>query len=161
MTQRTSTVVPEIADVTEAEFRGAMVSGLARAEKLVTRKALAEAMDLSTKQVGNILEKGASTDPKRLWDARVVCETALDDIADLYGVRIVPKDAVCDVDDLALLLSRVLVMINEAEHPAGPGGRAVVPQEYLTGEPLMRELHAASGRWLEKCAAIRRPRSVA
>lgn len=87
--------------------------------------------------------------------------TVLDDYIAAKGKRLVDKDAVCDVDDMGLLLARVLVMLNEAEHPDGPGGRAIVPQEYLNGEKLMRDLHGASSRWLEKCAEIRRPRGVA
>lgn len=87
--------------------------------------------------------------------------TVLDDWLDHKGKRLVDKDAVCDVDDMSLLIARVLVMIQEAEHPDGPGGRAVVPQEYLAGEKLMRDLHGASGRWLERCSAIRAQRAVA
>lgn len=90
--------------------------------------------------------------------------SVLDDYFREKGKRLVDADAVCDVDDMGLLLARVLVMINEAEHPDGPGGRKVVPQEYLAGEAMMRELNAASARWLEKCDQIRgdnRPRAVA
>lgn len=87
--------------------------------------------------------------------------SVLDDYIAAKGKRIVNKDAVCDVDDIGLLLSRLLVMINEAEHPEGPGGRAIVPQEYLAGEKLMRQVHQVSAQWLEKCAQIRRPVGVA
>ncbi|MBI0474241.1 hypothetical protein D9601_02530 [Sphingomonas sp. MA1305] len=86
--------------------------------------------------------------------------TVLDDWLAFRGMRVVAEDAICDVDDMQLLISRVLVMIAEAEHPDGPGGRTIVPQEYIAGEALIRQLHSATGRWLERCASIRRPREV-
>jgi len=87
--------------------------------------------------------------------------SVLDDWAREKGVRLVAAEAVCDVDDLNLLIGRVLVLINEATHPDSPGGRAIIHSEKLKGEDLMRQLHHTSGQWLSECADLRRPRSVA
>ena len=75
-------VVPETSRVTDDQFHGAMVAGLGRAERKAGRKGLAFIMDVTTKQLGNIFG-GAAPHPKRLWDARCACPTALDDVADL------------------------------------------------------------------------------
>lgn len=85
----------------------------------------------------------------------------LDDWLAAHKMRAVAANAVCDIDDMQLVLARALVMLNEAEHPDGPGGRAITHQEYLAGEAMMRELQAASANWLQKCTNIRRPTSVA
>ena len=106
-------VVPAVYDVSEAEFHARVVLGLERAaRKLGGDRPVAAAMDLSTKQVGNI-KRGASTDPKRLFDLNQKCPGVLDDIADAYGVRIVPKDAICTSDvrtssALVTLLAKVI-----------------------------------------------------
>lgn len=160
MTQR-SNVVPSVSDVTEDQFHGAMIAGLGRAEVSVgSRKALAYTMDVSPKQLGNIFA-GAAPHPKRLWDALAVEPTALDDIARLYGKRMVDQEAVCDTDDASLLIARLLVKLQEAEHPDSPGGRNVTHSELLGMEGLIRQLHGATGNWLNQIEGIRRPRSVA
>ena len=94
---------------------------------------------------------------------RALCvePSVLDDWLAFRGLRVVSEESVCDTDDMSLLIARVLVMLQEAEHPDGPGGRTIVPQEYLAGEKLMRELHVASGRWMEKCRQLRQLREVA
>lgn len=91
---------------------------------------------------------------------RALCveDSVLDDWLGFRGKKLVDKNAVCDVDDLGLLMARVLVMIQEAEHPDGPGGRAITHTEYLNGESLMRQLQAATGKWVERCDRIRAPR---
>jgi hypothetical protein len=146
MVQR-GNVVPETTDVSEAQFMAAMVAGLARAEKNVGTKALAFTMDVTVKQLGNILA-GAATHPKRLWDALAADDTAMADIADLYGKRLVAKEAVCDVDDASVLITRLLLWLHEAQHPNSPGGRNIVHTELLPAEFMIRQLHQATGNWL-------------
>jgi hypothetical protein len=160
MTQCGETVVPKSSDVTEAEFRAAMLSGLARADKRVKAKALAFAMDITTKQLGNITEKGGMPGPKRLWDALAADDTALDDIADLYGKRLVPKDAVCDVDNAALVMSSLLAAMIAAEQPDSPGGRLITHGELLSMEDLVRAVHAKTGTMLTQITDLRRPRAA-
>lgn len=148
-------VVPGTVDVTEAEFLGAMVAGLARAEKKVGTRALANQMDVSTKQLGNIMA-GASTHPKRLFDVLKSDVTALDDVAKLYGKRLVNKEAVCDVDDASVLITRLLLWLHESQHPDSPGGRNVVHTELLPAEFMIRQLHQATGDWIAQISDIRK-----
>jgi hypothetical protein len=151
-----SNVVPETAQISEAQFTAAQLSGLARAEKAVGDKALAYVMDVTTRQLANIMG-GASTNPKRLWDALSADGSVLDDIAALYGKRIVSKDAVCDVDDAGLLIARLMAWFAEASHPDSPGGRRIVHTELLPAEFMIRQLHRATGDWL---AQIERARAA-
>lgn len=152
-----SNVVPRKAPVTEAQFLNAMVTGLARAQaSLGSQKALAYVMDLSTKQVGNIMA-GGSTDPKRLWDVREAEPSALDDIADLYGCRVVPKEAVCSTDaKLSVATCALLAKAIDAELDGIEDHR-----ELLGMEHELRQLRTLIDARLVRITALRAPREVA
>lgn len=154
---QSSNVVPAKSDVAETDFLNAMVTGLARAQSRVgSQKALAYVMDLSPKQVGNIMA-GGSTDPKRLWDVRAVEPTVLDDIADLYGVRIVPKGAVCSTDTkLSVATCALLKKAIDAELDGIEDH-----QELLDMEAELRTARTLIDARLERIAEIRKPREVA
>lgn len=149
-------VLPPVLDISEEQFRAVMILGLSRVEKtLGGRRQLAAAMDLSTKQVGNIMRAG-STDPKRLFD---IWESgSLDDIADLYGFRVVPKGAVCssDVGRSSLTVLGLLQKLMEAEADG-----KIDHSEKLGMEPDLRAVRSFIDRMLEDIADLRRPRGVA
>lgn len=154
-------VVPETMAVSEADFRNAMIAGLARAQKRVGARALAYIMDLSTKALGNLFGGSAkSTDPKRLWDARAACPTALDDIADLYGCAIVSKADAAVLELGTLPIAELLHRVAQAESPDSPGGTAKTHGELLDMEAQIRAVHALTGCWLEKIRTHRLPRAV-
>lgn len=160
MTQRSS-VVPETNVVTEDQFHGAMVEGLGRAIKNNSERALAYVMGLTTtKQLGNIM-RGSATHPKRLWDALAAEPSVLDNIATLYGKKLVDQDAICDTNNLGMLLAQLHIWLERARHPDSPGGPAIVHSEKLDGEALLRDAYGEIGRFLEECATIRRPRVAA
>lgn len=155
MTAIPGSVVPETSSVTEDQFHGAMVAGLGRAERMRGAKVLAYVMDVTTKQLGNIF-KGSAPHPKRLWDARKADPTVLDDIAELYGCKIVSKaidDAANDVGTLpiATLLARVAA----AEAPDSPGGIKKTHTELLGMEAEIRAVHALTADWIERINATR------
>jgi hypothetical protein len=155
MTVILGNVVPETSSVTEDQFHGAMVAGLGRAERSAGAKALAYVMDVTTKQLGNIF-KGSTPNAKRLWDARKANPTVLDDIADLYGCKIVSKaldDAANDIGTLpiATLLARVAA----AEAPDSPGGVKKTHTELLDMEAEIRAVHALTADWIERINATR------
>ena len=99
---------------------------------------------------------GGGTHPKRLWDLLETEPTVLDDIADRYGKRVVDKDAVCDTDDASVLVARLMLWLQEAQHPDSPGGRRIVHGELLDAEKVIRQLHGATGNWLAAIAELRR-----
>lgn len=88
-------------------------------------------------------------------------DTVLNEWLDAKGKRLVSKEAVCDTDDASLLIARLLVKLQEAQHPDSPGGRNVIHTELLGMEDLIRELHGATGNWLEQISQLRRPRAAA
>ncbi len=157
-------VVPETNGVSEEDFRNAMIAGLARAQKAVGEKSLAFIMDLSTKGLGNLFGgRARSTDPKRLWDARKACPTALDDIAELYGCEIVAKDPAGTGGLGTVPLAALLARVAEAESPTSPGGTGKTHNELLGMEDLIRSVHALTGQWIEEINGHRappRPRAV-
>lgn len=148
------TIVPNNDALPKQQLHAKIMRGWARAIDKRGKGRFADDIGCSSTGLDKQLS-GSLPSLEAIDKALCVEPTVLDDWLKYRGLRVVAEDASCDVDDMQLLLGRVLVMIAEAEHPAGPGGRAVVPQEYLNGEKLMRDLHAVTGRWLEKCTSIR------
>lgn len=66
--------------------------------------------------------------------------SVLDDWLREKGARIVDSDAVCDTDDVSVLVSRLLNKLIEAQHPDSPGGRRIVGPEILAMDDLLREV---------------------
>ncbi len=154
------TVVAKAERLTKAQLHAKIMRGVARGiDNAGGKGRFADAVDLSTQAIDKQLQ-GSMPSIEVLDRVMDIEPTVLDDWLRAKGKRLVDEDAVCDADDCGLLIARVLVMLNEAEHPNGPGGRTIVPQEYLAGEKLMRDLHGASARWLQRCTEIRRPLSA-
>ena len=154
-----SSVVPENRDVNEAEFRAAMLSGLARCSNTAAKKrSLAGAMDLSSKGLENIQLRGAMPGPKRLWDATTACPHALDDVARLYGFELVRTVRSSAADEHGTLpLATLLALIAEAEAPTSDGGTTKTHKELLAMEQHVRRVHALTGQWLKEIADHRTP----
>lgn len=81
--------------------------------------------------------------------------TVLDDWMDAKGLRIVSKEAVCDTDDASVLIARLMLWLQEAQHPDSPGGRKIVHNELLPAELLIRQLHGATGNWLARISEMK------
>lgn len=142
--------------VTEPEFHAALIAGLARAAKNVGRGTLADRMQMSGRGLDKIFA-GSTPFAKREWDALAACPTALDDIADLYGKRIVPKGSICDTDAKAApALVAALHKVIEAEADGVIDHREVLAMEpeLIAAEQAVQVLRA-------RIADIRKPRSVA
>ncbi|WP_242183270.1 hypothetical protein [Sphingomonas sp. CARO-RG-8B-R24-01] len=152
-----SSVVPGNRDVNEAEFRAAMLSGLARCSNTAAKKrSLAGAMDLSSKGLENIQLRGAVPGPKRLWDATAACPHALDDIADLYGFELVRKSGDTATDGNGTLpIATLLALVAEAEAPGSEGGKVKTHRELLRMEPNIRRVHALTAQWIKEITDIR------
>jgi hypothetical protein len=155
------TVVVKPQPLSKARLHAKLMRGVSRGiDKAGGKGRFADAIDLSVQALDKQLS--GSMPGVEVLDRMMDAEpSVLDDWMRAKGKRIVDEDAVCDSDDLNVLLARVSLMLAEAEHPDSPGGRTIVPQEYLTGEEAIRKLHAMTGRWLARCADIRRPRAVA
>lgn len=148
MTHR-SIVAPQMADVNDIQFRAAMLAGIGRAESIHGARDVRYVMDLETKQFDNIKRKGATPHPKRLWDILALEPTALDDIARLYGKRLVSSEAGFDVDDAGIALTKLLLWFREGEK----GG--LNHNHLLQGEFLIRQLHQVTGDWIEEISRLR------
>lgn len=153
------TVVRKCSKLGKPDLHAKLMEGWTRCIARFGKGSFADALEISTVGLDKQLT-GSMPDFATIMDAFDHDDTVLDDVLTAKGKRLVPIDAACDIDDASLLLSRALVMIHEAEHPDGPGGRAITHNEYLDGEQLMRELQATATRWLAKCADIRRPRAA-
>lgn len=154
------TIVRNCSKISKSRLHDLLMIGWSRTVSKFGKQAVADELDISTAAIDKQLA-ASMPDFATIVDVYGFDSEVLDEVLDELGLRIVPKDTVCCVDDLNLLLSRALVKLNEAVHPDGPGGREIVHTEYLDGEDVMRALHAKSGDWLARCGEIRRPRAVA
>lgn len=152
----TGTVLPSRPTVTEDEFQTCVTLGLARAQAAFgSQKALAFSMDLTAKQLSNVMG-GASTHPKRLWDVHKIEGSALSDVAALYGLRVVHRDAVCTTDErLSVVTCALLKKAIDAELDG-----IETHQELLGMENELREMQRMIDLRLEKIAALRTPRAA-
>lgn len=155
-----ATVVSNTDPLPKQRLHAKLMRGWSRIIDKMGKGAFADALGATTAGIDKQLS-GSMPGLEMIDAALCIDPTVLDDWLKHRGVRLVAEGAVCDVDDLGLLMARVLVMIQEAEHPDGPGGRTITHTEYLNGEKLMRQIHSASGRWIDCCTDIRRPREVA
>lgn len=155
-----TTVVANRDPLPKPRLHAKLMRGWARIIDKMGKGAFADALGATTAGIDKQLA-GSMPGLEMIDLALCLDDTVLDDWLKFRGKRLVDDNAVCDVDDMGLLMARVLVMIQEAEHPDSPGGRSITHTEYLNGEKLMRDIHAASGRWIDQCTAIRRPREVA
>lgn len=153
------TIVRKCSKIGKSRLHDLVMVGWSRCIARYGKQAFAEELGVTTAAIDKQLS-GSMPDFALIADARGFDEDVLNEVCDALGIRIVPRNTVCDSDHLNLVLARALVKINEATDPKGPGGRAIVHTEYLDGESIMLELHKATGAWLEKCAEARTPRMV-
>lgn len=161
MVQRSS-VLGETEEVTQAEFRAAMLDDLSRCANTPAKKrALASAMDLSSNGLDNILLHDTMPGAKRLWDATLACRHALDSVAARYGFELVRKD---DAGSAAAPgtapMAQLLAQVAAAEAPDSDGGTAMTHQELLAMEADIRRVHALTAQWLKQITDLRTPRAI-
>jgi hypothetical protein len=154
-----ATVVRNCSKVAKPQLHALLMEGWARCIARFGKGSFADALEISTVGLDKQLT-GSMPDFATIMDAFDHDDTVLDDVLTEKGKRLVSIDAVCDVDDLRLLIARVMVKMQEVTHPDSPGGVAIVHTEYLEGEDLMRQLNGATSEWLAKCSDIRRPRAA-
>jgi hypothetical protein len=128
--------------------------------RLGGQKGLAYTMDRTPKQIGNIMAgtSGAFESAKPLFDAHSVEGTILDDVADLYGLRIVPKDSVCshDASPLSVVTCGLLKKAIDAELDG-----TETHAELLDMENELRAVQRAVDQRLARIADLRKPRAAA
>lgn len=154
------TVVGNKAPLGKPKVHALLMEGWARAIVKLGKGSFADKIGIS----GPALDKqltGSMPGFDVIDAALDACPTVLDEYLREKGKRLVDQEAVCDTDDASLLIARLLVKLQEAEHPESPGGRNVTHGELLGMEALIRQLHGATGNWLNQIENIRRPRSVA
>lgn len=152
--QRT-TVVGSKPALTKAQIHAKIMRGWSRGIDRHGKGAWADALD----QSGQALDKqlaGSMPTLETLDKALDAEPTVLDDYVAAKGKRIVDANAVCDVDDAGVLITRILLWLQESQHPDSPGGRAIVHSELLPAEFMIRQLHTATGNWIEGINSHRR-----
>lgn len=152
--QRT-TVVAETKPLTKAQLHAKLMRGWARGIDRHGKGAFADELEVSgtalDKQLAGSLPSFETID--KALDAE---PTVLDDYFAAKGKRVVDANAVCDADDAGVLITRILLWLQESQHPDSPGGRSIVHSELLPAEFMIRQLHTATGNWIESINSHRR-----
>lgn len=154
MTQRTKVPARRI-PLTKAALHAKLMTGWARAISICGGKAsFAERMDISTEALRQ--QNNGSFPSFELIDrAYDIDSSILDDWLAEKGARIVDRDAVCDTDDVSVLVSRLLNKLIEAQHPDSPGGRRIVGPEILDMDSLLREVVRVASSLIDQGTAYR------
>lgn len=160
MHQNDQSVVSANRRLNKPQVHAHLMEGWARAIANLGKGKFADALEISTVALDKQLA-GSMPGFEIIDKAMDACPTVLDEYARAKGKRLVDENAVCDTDDASLLIARLLVKLQEAEHPESPGGRSVVHSELLGMEDLIRQLNGATSNWLHQIEQLRRPRSVA
>ena len=160
MQQNDASVVAKAQRLSKPKVHALLMEGWTRAIATLGKGKFADALEISTVALDKQLT-GSMPGFDIIDKAMDACPTVLDEYIRAKGKRIVDENAVCDTDDASLLIARLLVKLQEAEHPDSPGGRSIVHSELLGMENLIRQLNGATSNWLHQIEQMRRPRSVA
>lgn len=151
-----ATVVRNCSKTPKPTLHAQLMAGWTRCIARFGKGGFADALEISTVGLDKQLT-GSMPDFATIMDAFDHDDTVLDDVFAGKGKRIVDRDAVCETDDIKLLVARVNLKLQEYTHPDSPAGEDLCHTEYLDGEALMRELNRQTAEWLDRCATIRRP----
>ena len=160
MTASAETVVAKAKPLTKSELHAMLMLGWSRAIARRGKGAFADRIEVTgaglDKQLAGSMPSFETIDRAVDDDA-----TVLDDWLRAKGKRLVDLHAVCDTDDASILIARLMLWLQEAEHPDSPGGRRIIHNELIAAEALIRQLHGATGNWLAQIETLRRPLGVA
>lgn len=153
MPHRTS-VVRDRSRLDKQQLHGVLMQGWARAIVKNGKGGFADMLGISTVALDKQLT-GSMPGFEFIDKALDACPTVLDEYFNAKGKRIVDSEAVCDTDDANVLIAKLMVWLAEAQHPDSPGGRRIVHTELLDAEFIIRQLHRATGNWLESINDLR------
>lgn len=159
MTQR-NTVVPQNARFPKSRIHALLMQGWARGIAEHGRGTFADHLEVSEPALRKQLN-GSMPDFECIDRALDAVPSVLDDYLAAKGKKLVDADAVCDTDDASVLVARLMLWLQEAQHPDSPGGRRIVHTELTAAETVIRQLHGATGNWLAAIRQLREPSVVA
>jgi len=148
-------VVRNRSKLTKLELHALLMSGWHRGIVAHGRGGFTDKLEISGTALNKQLS-GSMPDMETIDRAFDAEPSVLDDYFARKGKRLVDANAVCDVDDASVLITRVLLWLHESQHPDSPGGRKVVHTELIPAEFMIRQLHQATGDWLGSITEHRR-----
>lgn len=150
-----NSVVPQRDPLTEEEFHNAMMAALTRLYQKHGKPRVAEWLGVSVRQLANIAA-GSLPAPHRLHNLILRDAGALDAIDREYGVRRVPRNAVCSSDPVSTKLAMLLTGTIDIEHPDSDGGTDATLRELLElPEEVLRSVSHKLNGWVERIDAHR------
>lgn len=156
-------VVQQKQPLTEEEFHNAMMVALTRLYQKHGKPKVADWLGVSVRQLANIAS-GSLPAPHRLHNLMLHDPDALDAIDREYGLRRVPRNAVCSSDPVSTKLAMLLTRTIDIEHPDSEGGVDATLNELLNlPDDILRAVAQKTTGWVERIDAHRhgKPKAVA
>lgn len=155
-------VVRQNQPLTEEDFHNAMMESLSRLYRKHGKPRVAEWLGVSVRQLANIAG-GSLPAPHRLFNLVLHDDDALDPIDREYGLRRVPRNAVCSSDPVSTRLAMLLTSTIDMEHPDSDGGVDATLAELLDlPEDVLRAVAHKFNGWVERIDVHRhgKPKAV-
>lgn len=149
-----NTVVGETTKLSKPRVHSLLMQGWARAIAKNGKGNFADGIEISVPALDKQLT-GSMPGFDVIDRAFDLCPTVLDEYLTAKGKRVVDAEAVCDTDDASVLIAKLMLWLQEAQHPESPGGRRIVHTELVNAEKIIRQLHGATGNWLARIGELR------
>jgi hypothetical protein len=142
-------VVRICSKTTKPELHALLMLGWSRCIAKFGKGAFADALDISGPGIDKQLS-GSMPDFETIMDAFDHDPSVLDDVFRTKGKLLVDEESSCDTGDAMIIMAKLLTWLAEAQHPDSPGGKRVTPSEVGAAEALIRQVHTATGNWLDQ-----------
>lgn len=130
---------------------------MARASCLIAehgKGSVAEYLEISTTALDKQLT-GSMPCFETIMDLFDADPSLFDGILRLKGFKLVQAEARSEIGDAIIMIARLLDWLARAQHKDSPGAERIVAQEIAQAEDIIRELHTATGNWLDQLNSYR------
>lgn len=110
---------------------------------------VADALGISSVALGKQVS-GSMPDFETIMDVFDHAPSLFDGIMRLKKKKIVDAENTSEIGDAIIMIARLLEWLARAQHPNSPGQERIVPVEIAQAEDVIRELHTATGTWLDQ-----------
>lgn len=136
--------------VSKANVSAALSAGWARVMG-TSKGAMADTMEVSTKCIDRALTHETTPEFHTAWNSLIFDPTALDEVANLYGMRLIPRHSIAANDmttiaDLSALIGQFAIALSDGKR---------IPRETLQLADAIRPILAELGAIVEEADRIK------
>lgn len=143
------TIVRKCSKISKSHLHDLLMARWSSAIADYSKGSLAEYLEISTTAIDKQLA-GSMPDFATIMDVFDIDPSLFDGIMRLKGFKIVQAEGAGEIGDAIIMIARLLDWLARAQHKESPGGERIVPMEIAQAEDVIRELHNATGNWLDQ-----------